>query len=112
MGFWQKLFSGGAKVWKDETAEAIFIYSQCTNCQEKFRNRIDKQHDLLQNYAETGPAYTAHKEIIGSRCRKVILVDLAFDPQRRLQDQSIRNGRFITREDYEGQGPSSGNNAT
>ena len=103
MGFLQKLFSGGPKAQKDETAEAIFIYSQCNKCQEKFRNRIDKQHDLLQNYAESGPAYTAHKEITGSRCRNVLVVDLEFDAQRRLQDKSIQNGRFISREGYEGQ---------
>ena len=101
MNFLKKLFSGEPKIPKDETSEAIFIYSQCAKCQEKFRNRIDKQHDLLQNYTETGPAYTAHKEIIGSSCRKVIIVDLEFDAQRRLTGKSIQNGKFITREEFE-----------
>lgn len=101
MGFWQKLFARGPQVPQDETAEALFMYSQCSKCQEKFRNRIDKQHDLLQNYAETGPAYTAHKEIIGSRCRQTLLVELEFDAQRRLTEKSIRNGKFITREEFE-----------
>ena len=101
MSFLKKLFSGGPKVPKDETSEAVFIYSQCEKCQEKFRNRIDKRHDLLHNYADTGPAYTTHKEIIGAYCRNVIIVDLEFDAQRRLQGKSIQNGTFITREEYE-----------
>jgi hypothetical protein len=103
MGFLKKLFSGGPKAPKDETSEALFIYSECEKCQEKFRNRIDKQHDLLQNYADTGPAYTAHKELIGARCRNIMIVDLEFDAQRRLQRKTIQNGRFITREEYEAQ---------
>ena len=101
MGFLKNLFSGGPKTLKDEASEAIFIYSQCDTCQEKFRNRIDKSHDLLQNYADTGPAYTAHKEIIGSSCRKVITVDLEFDAQRRLTGKAIQNGKFITRAEFE-----------
>lgn len=103
MGFFKKLFSGGPKVPKDETSEAVFIYSQCDKCQEKFRNRIDKQWDLIMNYADSGPAYRTHKELIGARCRNVIIVDLEFDTQKRLTGKSIQNGKFITHEEYEGQ---------
>ena len=101
MSFWKRLFSGGPQPLKDETAEAMFIYSQCQKCQEKFRNRIDKRHDLQTNYADTGPAYTAHKEIVGAYCRNALIVDLEFDDRRRLQDRQIQNGVFITREEYE-----------
>ena len=101
MNFLKKLFASGPKVPKDETADGIFIYSQCEKCQETFRNRIDKNHDLLRNYADTGPAYTAHKEILGGYCRNMIIVDLEFDESRRLTGKSIQNGRFITREEFE-----------
>ena len=103
MGFLKKLFSGGPKTLKDETSEALFIYSQCDKCQEKFRNRIDKQYDLMMNYADTGPAYRSHKELIGGHCRNVIMIDLEFDQQKHLTGKSIQNGRFITREEYEAQ---------
>ena len=104
MGFWKKLFSGGSpKAWKDETSDAIFMYSQCDTCQEKFRNRIDKQYDLMATYADNGPAYRSHKELIGGRCRNALIVDLEFDQQKRLLSKTIQNGRFITREEYEGQ---------
>jgi uncharacterized protein YktA (UPF0223 family) len=100
MEFLKKLF-GGSKTPKDETAEAVFIYSQCEKCQEKFRNRIDKQYDLQMNYADEGPAYRSHKELIGSKCRNKILVDLEFDQSKRLIAKSIQNGEFITREEFE-----------
>ena len=103
MGFFKKLFSGGPKVPKDETAEAIFIYSQCDKCQETFRNRIDKQYDLMATYADDGPAYRAHKELIGALCRNTVVVDLEFDQQKRLTGKAIQHGHFITREEFEGQ---------
>ena len=103
MGFWQKLFSrGGQKAWKDETSEALFIYSQCDKCQEKFRNRIDKRYDLMMTYTDDGPPYRSHKEIIGSRCRNKIIVDLEFDSQKHLTAKTVQNGSFITPEEFEG----------
>ena len=103
MSFLKKLFSGKSKGPKDETSEAVFIYSQCDKCQEKFRNRIDKQFDLMINYADNGPAYQTHKELIGARCRNTIILDLEFDNQKRLIGKAIQNGQFITREEFEGQ---------
>ncbi len=100
MGFLKKLF-GGANVPKDETAEAVFIYSQCERCQEKFRNRINKQYDLQMNYADEGPAYRTHKGLIGSQCRNKIIVELEFDQSKRLIAKSIQNGKFITRAEFE-----------
>ncbi|PIE32683.1 hypothetical protein CSA56_14440 [candidate division KSB3 bacterium] len=103
MGFWKKLFSGGQTARKDETNEAIFIYSQCDKCQEKFRNRIDKQYDLMATYADEGPAYRSHKELIGGKCHNKLIVDLEFDQQKHLRSKNIQHGRFITREEFEGQ---------
>lgn len=107
--FLKKLFSGGPKALRDETSQEVFIYSQCHKCQEKFRNRIDKMHDLLRNYGDEGPAFTVHKEIVGAYCRNVMTVDLEFDEQRRLLGKTIQNGEFLTREEYEGQETESSN---
>ncbi len=108
MGFLEKLFGGGKKAWKDETSEALFIYSQCEACQEKFRNRIDKVCDLLATYSDDGPAYRVHKELIGSRCRKTVIVELEFDAQKHLTATAIQGGQFITREEFEGEEEGSG----
>lgn len=103
MNFLKKLFSGkGDKGWKDETSEAIFIYSQCDKCQEKFRNRIDKSYDLIMNYEENGPAYRTRKELIGSRCRNRVILNLEFDAQKRLIAKTVENGQLITHEEFDG----------
>ncbi len=103
MKFLKKLFSGkGGKGWKDETSEAVFIYSQCDKCRETFRNRIDKSYDLMMDYEDDGPAYRTRKELIGSRCRNRIILALEFDAQKRLSAKSAENGQFITREEFEG----------
>jgi len=101
MSFWKKLFSGKSKGWQAETAEALFLFSQCDQCQEKFRNRIDKRFDLQMNYSDSGPAYRTHKELIGARCRNKVIIDLEFDQRKHLLNKSIENGRFISREEYD-----------
>ena len=55
----------------------------------------------MMNYEESGPAYRAHKELVGSRCRNTIILDLEFDQQKRLTGKSIQRGQFIMREEYE-----------
>ncbi len=100
MAFWSTWF-GGANALKDDTAEAMFIYSQCAKCGEKFRNRIDKQHDLQTNYEDAGPAYRSHKELVGSRCRNLVVIDLEFDERKRLIGKEIQQGRFLSREEFE-----------
>ena len=102
MNFLKKLFPGkGDKGLKDETSEAIFIYSQCDKCHEKFRNRIDKTYDLIMNYEDEGPAYRTRKELIGSRCRNRVILNLEFDNQKRLIAKSAEGGTLITREEFE-----------
>ncbi len=101
MNFLKRLFSGTARGWQDETAEAVFIYTQCEACQETFRSRIDKHYDLMTNYDEGGPAYRVHKELVGSHCRKRVTLDLEFDQQKRLTAKAIQHGRLLSREEFE-----------
>ena len=102
MGILQKLFGGGSpKTPKDETSEYLFIYSKCAKCGELFRNRIDKLYDVQVSYEDGGQSYRAHKELVGARCRKIVVIDLEFDQQKRLVAKEIQNGQFLTREEYE-----------
>ena len=105
MSIFSRLFAKkpAAPVNADETDAAIFIYARCAKCGEKFRSRIVKEHELVQNF-EGGPAFSAHKELVGGRCRTVVTVNLEFDARRRLSGRSIENGSFLTREEYEGTG--------
>ena len=102
MGLLQKIFGGGsAKTPKDETSEYLFIYSKCAKCGELFRNRIDKLYDVHISYEDGDQSYRAHKELVGARCRKIVMIDLKFDQQKRLIAKEIQNGQFLTREEYE-----------
>lgn len=102
MEFLKKLFGrASSHTPKDETSEAVFIYSQCQKCGETFRNRIDKRFDLMQSYTEDGPAYTVRKEIVGAYCRNILILHLEFDGQRRLTGKSLENGRLLSREEFE-----------
>ena len=103
MSIFSRLFGSkpAAPAGTDETDAAIFIYARCSKCGEKFRSRLIKEHDLVQNF-EGGPAFTAHKELVGGRCRTVVTVNLEFDARRRLTDRTIENGSFLTREEYDG----------
>ena len=105
MSIFSRLFATkpAAPVNADETDEAIFIYARCSKCGEKFRSRIVKEHELVQSF-DGGPAFSAHKELVGGRCRTVVTVNLSFDARRRLSDRTIENGSFLTREEYEGEG--------
>lgn len=103
MNFLKKIFSSKSqKGWQDETSEAVFIYSQCDKCGEKFRNRIDKTYDLMSSYEDKGPAYRTRKELIGSRCRNRVILNLEFDAQKHLSVKSAENGTLIDREEFEG----------
>ena len=102
MGLLQKIFGGGSsKPPKDETSEYLFIYSRCGKCGELFRNRIDKLYDVQVSYEDGGQTYRTHKELVGGRCRKIVVIDLEFDQQKRLVAKEIQNGQFLTREEYE-----------
>ena len=103
MGIFAKLFGRGAAAQAnaDETDAAIFIYARCLKCGEKFRSRIVKEHELVQNF-DGGPAFSVRKELVGGRCRTVVTVNLEFDARSRLTGRTIENGSFLTKEEYEG----------
>ncbi|MGH2351941.1 MAG: hypothetical protein ACRDJN_10055, partial [Chloroflexota bacterium] len=71
---------------------------------EAIRVRVNRDNDLSAEYEEGSDApvgYTLHKEIVGSNCFRRIQVDMSFDSQRRVTEQEIRGGTFITREEFE-----------
>lgn len=97
MGFFdtvKSLFSGGT-----QQEEGYWIYVRCRRCGEVIKTRLDPRHGLSQ---QDDGSYIARKTLVGSqRCFERIEVTLTFDEQRRLVDQSISRGEFITADDYE-----------
>jgi hypothetical protein len=93
-----RLTTGGGK-----DPHLYWVYVQCDRCQEKIRFLVNLRNDLSIQYGETEKedAYFTRKRVIGSQgCFQAIDVELTFDKNRRLVDQQIMGGRFISEEDY------------
>jgi hypothetical protein len=83
---------------------AILTYVRCNACGEAIRLRISREHDLSAEFDEGVDAptgYRVHKDVVGQQCFRRIEVDMAFDSQRKVTEQQIKGGQFITREAYE-----------
>ena len=107
MSFLKDLFSrftaGGPK-----DAHLYWVYVQCDRCQEKIRFHVDMRNDLSIQYGESEKedVYFTRKRVIGRQgCFQAIDVELTFDRDRRLVNQQITGGRFISEETYNAQEP-------
>jgi hypothetical protein len=80
-----------------EQDDAIHIYVECARCKSTVHVRLDKRHDLSQ--AEGG-GYFVRKEIMDSKCFRLMAAELTFDSSHRIQSQEVQGGRFISREEY------------
>jgi hypothetical protein len=88
---------------RSESPPAIWIYVICSRCGEAIRVRADRRYDLvseMRDPGETGPAYTLHKDIVGSGCFQRIAVDVAFDQRLQVIERRISGGRWLTEEEY------------
>jgi hypothetical protein len=98
MGFldsMKSMLSGGEG--QDKTG--YYVYVRCHRCGEAIKTRIDMRNDL--SHLEEG-GYVVNKTLVGSqRCFERIEVRLGFDENRKLVDQEIVRGDFITREEFE-----------
>ena len=86
-----------------DTTTAVWIYVSCQRCGEAIRVRADRRYDLvseMRDAGEAGPAFTMHKDIVGTRCFQRIDVTLAFDHRLQVMEQHITGGRFLTEAEY------------
>ncbi len=88
--------------------QGLYLYVQCSKCGEKLHTRIDLQHDLTPEYSNSSDltvSYFCRKELIGEKlCYQPIELQLKFDLNRRLTDQSISGGKFIDQAEFEAEG--------
>jgi hypothetical protein len=80
-----------------------WIYVVCDRCGEKIRARLDLLNDLSVEYgtSEADNRYHCRKVLIGEqRCYQPIEVELNFDHRRKLLDQNIKGGKFITADEF------------
>lgn len=75
---------------------SYWLWVRCNRCGEALSTRVDLLNDLSRDY-DTGH-YTVRKLIVGggeNRCFQRIEVELTFDKNKRLIDQSISGGQII-----------------
>lgn len=99
MSFLRKLFGG---VGADD--EGIYLYVQCSACGEAISVRANPATDLGPVWDENTDAttgYELHKEMLGSRCNRLIYGHWSFDASRKIVGSEIEGGREITRAEFD-----------
>lgn len=109
MGLLDKLRSVFSSAPSTEADDAVHIYVECGRCKSKVHVRLDKRHDLSQG---EGGGYFVRKEIMDSKCFRLMTAEIAFDGGYRIQSQEVEGGRFISRQEFEATAPPGGRAST
>ncbi len=81
---------------------AYWVTVRCSRCGEEIRSRVDLRNDLSIEYGDNGAVtYFCRKGLVGEKCYQQIEVEMTFDANHKLIEQSIQGGKFITQEEYE-----------
>ena len=101
MSFIKKLFGGNDNAAPDG---GMYFYVRCNSCGEPIRIRMNPSTDLEPTWEGEGDepdGFEFRKEILGSRCFKLIYGAWRFDKSRRLAGSEIEGGTEITAAEYE-----------
>jgi hypothetical protein len=99
MNFLRRLFGGAAR---PEPDNALYLYVQCERCGEVLRVRVDTRNELTPEYGDMeASAYVLRKEMMDSKCFRLMYATIHFDGRRRELSREIEGGKFISREEYE-----------
>ena len=91
----KSLFAGGGGA----DTEGYWVYVRCRRCGEVIKTRLDLRSSL--STSDEG-GYVVNKTLLGNQlCFQRIEVTLHFDENRRLIEQEIMQGEFITAEEFE-----------
>ena len=101
MGLLDRLGSLFSPRGPKDTGDAVHIYVECGRCKSKIHVRLDKRHDLSQG--EAG-GYFVRKEIMDSKCFRLMTAEVNFDTSYRIQSQDVQGGRVISKEEFEAGG--------
>jgi hypothetical protein len=99
MDFLRRLFGGKAPAPADN---ALHLYVRCSRCGAPVHVRVHLFNDLAVDYdeSENVGGYRLHKEIMDSRCFRLMYADMHFDRNRRELQRSIEGGEFISQEEF------------
>ncbi len=80
------------------TDDAIHIYVECERCKSVVHVRLDRRHDV--STGEDG-GYFVRKEVMDSKCFRLMVAEMTFDSAYRVQRQDVQGGRFVSAADFE-----------
>lgn len=76
----------------------LMLYVKCQRCGTPLAVRINLANDLNADYEKGG--YILYKEIMDSHCFTLMRAEVRFDAARKIVEQKIDKGEFLTREQY------------
>ena len=68
---------------------------KCGKCGEIVTVKIFPERDLNPTYDDSGPAYILKKEVMDSKCFRMISVEISYDSMRREISREISGGSFV-----------------
>ena len=90
------------------TDDAIHVYVECAKCKAVVHVRLDKRHDLS---AHEGGGYFVRKEIMDSKCFRLMSAEITLDARYRVESQEIQGGRFLSKEEFDARNVASPENS-
>jgi hypothetical protein len=100
MNFLRRLFRGSERSSSDG---AIHLYVRCKRCSAPVHVRVDPRNDLLIEYGDEDDTtgYRLIKEIMDSRCFRLMRAEIEYDHARHEFNRQIEGGTFITKDEYD-----------
>ena len=82
---------------------AIHLYVRCNRCSAPVHVRIDPRNDLVIEYGDDDDAsgYRLIKEIMDSRCFRLMRAEIEYDRSRRELSRTLEGGTFISKDEYD-----------
>lgn len=86
---------------------AIHLYVRCERCGSLVHVRVDPRNELSVEYDDSDDptGYRLVKEIMDSRCFRLMRAEITYDRGKRELERTITGGAFVSREEYEKQNP-------
>jgi len=100
MNLLRRLFGGSGAPAIDN---AIHLYVRCHRCSAPVHVRVDPRNDLVIEYGddEDASGYRLIKEIMDSRCFRIMRAEIEYDRGRRELSRQIEGGAFVTKDEYD-----------
>lgn len=78
------------------TSSAFLEYRiKCGKCGEVVSVKVFPERDLNPTYDDNGPAYILKKEVMDSKCFRIIPIEISYDSSRREIGREISGGTFV-----------------